>query len=229
MPRRLVSSELFRNEEVSELDFAGRLFFIGCITYADDDGRLKGSEKWLKAQIFPYDSNISEEFIKQYKKECHDKGIIHCYHVNGSEYISLPKWGKWQSIRADRRKESEFPPPDNHLTTNSQPQDNQVGDKCLHNINKDNISKDNIIGEIFNTFNDNFQKITEKTKDIIDDFINEYGEEKVKYALDEAILYNKRTLKYVEGILKGNGDKKKSGITGNNPTGAFSNLDKEVD
>jgi DnaD/phage-associated family protein len=236
MPRRLITSDLFKNEKVSELDYAGRYFFIGLITHADDEGRLKGSSKYLKGNIFPYD-DISIETIETYKTKCHQLGIIHCYTINDMEIISFPSWEKHQTIRADRRKESNFPPPDNYTSTNSQPTDNQLSTECLHNINKDKLSKDNInkdniredvVGEIFKTFEDNFQKLTQKNTDILNDFIEEYGSDKVKNALDIAIKQNKRFLNYVEGVLKENGQQKRKeseGNAGNRPAGAFSDLD----
>ena len=77
----------------------------------------------------------------------------------------------------------------------------------------------NIIKEIFKLFEDNFQRITEITRDIISDHIDEYGEEKVLEALKESIKYNKRNLAYVGGILKNNGRPK---------TGAMSNLKTKI-
>jgi DnaD/phage-associated family protein len=86
-------------------------------------------------------------------------------------------------------------------STQSKVKDSKVKDS-KEETNKENS---NGIGKIFELFDENFQKITTKTADMINDYIEEYGTEKVIYALDEAVKYNKRNLKYVEGILKGNG------------------------
>lgn len=69
-------------------------------------------------------------------------------------------------------------------------------------LNKD-IKKE---GDIFKIFEDNFQKITRITTERLNDFIDTYGAEKVKTALEQAIKYNKRSLAYVEAILKGEGE-----------------------
>lgn len=116
MPRRMITSEIFSNDKVGELDIVGRLLFIGIITNADDDGRLKASPKFLKAKIFPYD-NIDPETIKEHRDLCNTLNLIHIYNINGSEYICLPGWLEHQSIRKDLYKASTLPPPDETTAT----------------------------------------------------------------------------------------------------------------
>lgn len=149
MPRRLVSSEIFFNDKVAELPTEGKLLFIGMITNADDEGRLKGSPKFLKARIFPYD-NIEVDSIKTFRDKCHRLGLIQCYEVDGFEYIRLVGWDEHQSLRKDRKKVSTIPLPlVNQLSTNCQPNDNhdgnQLSTKCHHKISKDKVIEDNII------------------------------------------------------------------------------------
>jgi len=73
------------------------------------------------------------------------------------------------------------------------------------NINKD---KESNAGDIYKLFDENFQRITQRTRDILNDLINEYGIDKVHSALDKAIRQNKRFINYVEGILKNSDNKK---------------------
>lgn len=63
-------------------------------------------------------------------------------------------------------------------------------------------------GEIFKVFNENFQSITERTRETLGDYIDTYGVDEVIVALDKAIKHNKRNLAYVEGILKSGGNNK---------------------
>ncbi len=72
------------------------------------------------------------------------------------------------------------------------------------------------ITKIFGGFADNFQRVTPSIRDKLSDFIQNYGSDKVLYALDEAIKYNKRNLAYIEAILEGKGNKKQQ--TGKLPT-----------
>jgi DnaD/phage-associated family protein len=222
MPRRMVTSKLFQNEKVATLDYGGRYFFVGTITNADDDGRLKGSSKYLKANIFPYD-NITEEQIIKYRTTCHELGLIYYYIVNGIEIIMLPGWAEHQIIRGDRYHPSTLPPPnDNHQTTKGIPTNdnktttldikagipngNQPTTDGMLNIIEYNINKSNIIktsvGEIFKIFEANFQKITEINSNQLNDLIETYGIENVKVALVKAVKRNARNLAYVETILK---------------------------
>lgn len=144
MPRRLVTSEIMRNEKVAELDFAGRWFFLGLITNADDDGRVKGSAKYLKANIFPYD-DLTTEAIIEYRKKCHEIGLICFYSQNGTEAICLTGWGEHQAIRSDRYKPSTLPPPPfEAMATNGIPNDNQVSTVGMLKISKDSLIEDNI-------------------------------------------------------------------------------------
>ena len=272
MPRRMIYTDLFGNEKIAALDFAGRYFFIGTFTYADDDGRVKGSNLFLKGNIFPFDAEITEEVIGKYKKQCHDLGLLVVYEDNGKEFIHFPSWKEWQQIRSDRYKESKLPSPngrlpDNQPVTNGIPDDNQpvlnmensenppkekdtkksskkstknkdkdslISDKPtvsvsninpvtsgipvdnpvstsgIRNIREDNIREDNIrkeeeeekTGAAFKTFEDNYQKLTDSTTSRLGDLIDEYGVEKVNYALDEGIKYNKRSFGYIEAVLK---------------------------
>jgi len=130
MPRRLITSEIFRNEKFGSLDDSGRVFFIGCFSNADDDGRLKASPKYLKALLFPYDNDKTPEYIQELRDICHQLGLIHVYSQNGSEYLYCIGWEEHQVIRKDRRRPSVLPPPNTLTPTTRQPDDNQVSTTC---------------------------------------------------------------------------------------------------
>lgn len=55
MRGRIIDKELFCHEDLGNLDIQTRYFYIGLIVLADDEGRIKGSSKYLKGKIFPYD------------------------------------------------------------------------------------------------------------------------------------------------------------------------------
>lgn len=223
MPRRLITSEIFRNEKFGSLTDAGRLFFIGCFSNADDEGRLRGSPKYLKALFFPYDNDKTAENVLEMRNACQKLGLIYVYNINEAEYLYCIGWEEHQVIRKDRRKESNIPAPNMLLSTVKQPEDNQVSTSCQPVDNQspsndgliqyntiqsiyNNNNNDKNIGIIFQTFEDNFQRITETTKQQIMDFVDEYGSDKVLVAMNSAIKQNKRSLAYVEGILEKRGD-----------------------
>lgn len=151
MPRRLITSEICRNEKFGSLTDAGRVFFIGCFANADDDGRLKASPKYLKALIFPYDNDKNPDDVKEYRDKCNELGLIYVYNQNGSEYLYCIGWDEHQVIRKDRYRPSCLPAPnlllptipqpsDNHKSTISQPFDNP-------NPIQSNIIQSNIIDD----------------------------------------------------------------------------------
>ena len=79
-----------------------------------------------------------------------------------------------------------------------------------YNITKTRARAREVVAEVFKNFEDNFQKLTEKNTTILNDYIDEYGEDKVLEALNIAIKQNKRFLNYVEGILKNDGKDKRN-------------------
>jgi len=148
MPRRLITSEIFRNEKFGDLDDSGRVFFIGCFSNADDDGRLKASPKYLKALLFPYDNDKTPEYIQELRTLCHQLGLIHVYSQNGTDYLYCIGWEEHQVIRKDRHRPSVLPPPNTLMPTTRQPDDNQVSVSCptddSPNLIQSNPIKDNI-------------------------------------------------------------------------------------
>ena len=132
MPRRrMVDPQIWRNEKIGSLTDAGRLLFIGLFSQADDDGRLKASPGFLRANIFPYDKDKTAEDIKQLRDQCAELGLIRLYTNSKEEYLDIPGWFEHQQIRKDRYTPSKLPPFEeagnhlatsgNHLVTNRQP------------------------------------------------------------------------------------------------------------
>lgn len=132
MPRRrMIDPQIWRNEKVGSLPDAGRLLFIGIFSQADDDGRLKASPRFLKATIFPYDNDKSEQQIKQLRDQCAELGLIRIYTNSKTEYLDIPGWGEHQQIRKDRYNPSRLPsfeesdnqptPSGNHPSTTDEP------------------------------------------------------------------------------------------------------------
>ena len=79
-------------------------------------------------------------------------------------------------------------------------------------IDKDIDNREGVVGGevktglIFKTFDENFQRITETTKEQLSDLIEQYKADAVIIAMNKAIKQNKRRLAYVEGILKKSGE-----------------------
>ncbi len=144
MPRRMIEPDIWRNEKIGNLPDTGRLLFIGIFSSADDDGRLKASPKFLKATVFPYDNDKTDEQIRELRDMCASLGLIRIYSKNGQEYLNIPGWEEHQKIRRDRYNPSKLPDfekADNQMATTGQPTDNQPTTTGKHSIVKYSLVK----------------------------------------------------------------------------------------
>ncbi|MFW6116526.1 MAG: hypothetical protein ACOC6F_02255 [bacterium] len=133
MPRRMISPEIWRNEKVASLPDAGRLLFIGMFSNADDDGRLKASPRFLRATIFPYDNDKTDEQLRELRDRCARQGLIRVFSSDGQEYLDIPGWSQHQHIRKDRYSPSRLPgycERGNQMTPKCPPSDNQTTPIC---------------------------------------------------------------------------------------------------
>ena len=93
--KRMISGDLFEDNICSE-DFFTRLLWIGIIAaVADDQGRLIDNPAIMRARIFLYDKNVTDEMIQ----ESLDKlGNSICrYEAEGKRLIQIVNWWKYQT------------------------------------------------------------------------------------------------------------------------------------
>ena len=53
--QRFIHPDIWNDKKIAKLSFTERLFFIGCFSNADDEGRMIGDPAYLRAIIFKYD------------------------------------------------------------------------------------------------------------------------------------------------------------------------------
>lgn len=90
---RNIKPGFFQNEDLQELDFATRLFFIGLWTEADKEGRLEDRPKKLKNALFPADDVEVEQMLEGLAAY----GFISRYERAGKKIIQIVKWAKHQN------------------------------------------------------------------------------------------------------------------------------------
>jgi hypothetical protein len=105
----MIYSKIWTSEQFSILSQTARLLYIGTISIADDDGRLRGNPAYLKGQIFPYDDITSDEVLK-FRDEIVTAALLICYKVDNYEYLEHPNWTEYQKIRKDMYIPSRLPP-----------------------------------------------------------------------------------------------------------------------
>lgn len=105
---RTIKPELFSDERVGDLSHGARLLFIGLITMADDEGRLRELPTAINGHVFPYDE-VSPGRLGRWLGEIERSGMVVRYQADGKRYIAFRHWSRHQ--RVDRPNPSELPAP----------------------------------------------------------------------------------------------------------------------
>ena len=111
MPRiRTIKPEFWESEKVGSLSTGARLLFVGLISQADDEGRGRGSDRYLTSRLFPYDDPRIIRHIRRWVSEISEVGLAVFYDgKDGCRYYQLEGFKEHQKI--DRAKESKLPAP----------------------------------------------------------------------------------------------------------------------
>lgn len=125
---RMLHNEISKSLKVDRLSLPARLLFTWLISWADDEGRMKGDPKYVKGMVVPL-TNWSLKNIKKYLEDMRTQGLIYYWEEKNEWYIELVKWNEHQQIRKDRLIKSFLPSyksnDDNQVSTSRQPNDNQ--------------------------------------------------------------------------------------------------------
>lgn len=118
--KRMIDPSLWEDENFGKLSPRARILFIGLFSNADDEGRIRANDPYIRSTIFMYD-DLSLNEIKKIKAEVisvmkHAK----LYTVSDNEYIYFDNWATFQKQREDRIQPSSLPSVD----------DGQMTDKC---------------------------------------------------------------------------------------------------
>jgi hypothetical protein len=120
--KRMLHSKIWESSQFLELNYVGRLLFIGMISLGDDEGRLRGDGWYLKGHIFSRD-RVTPKEIEKLRDQIEKKGLIIVYKRETEIFIQHPNWTKYQTLRKDRFRYSEYPSPPSDIW---QPSDNQI-------------------------------------------------------------------------------------------------------
>lgn len=102
MPRRRLLDPSFTDDtEVAQLTRDERLFLVGCLRNADDEGRLLGHPAYLKSDIFMYDEDIDLKRMREIRDSTIKKMSswrpanfwhLKLYQNSGIDYLYFPHW-----------------------------------------------------------------------------------------------------------------------------------------
>lgn len=121
--QRFIHPEFWTDPSIGQLTPTERLFFIGCFSNADDEGRLLGNPAYLRSIIFPYD-DMSIDDVRTMR----DRVVAICrnlvlYNVDGVEYLAFRKWREYQKPKYPTP--SKLPPPPEEGNAPEGPEDNK--------------------------------------------------------------------------------------------------------
>lgn len=105
---RTLKPELWQDEAVGQLGPWPRLLFIGLITMADDEGRLRAMPTAIAGHVFPYDE-VAPRRLRGWLEEVAGMGLIELYAYGTTPYIQITGWAKHQKVY--KATPSTLPPP----------------------------------------------------------------------------------------------------------------------
>jgi len=94
--RRMIHPAFWQSYTMAQLTPGQRLLFIGLISNADDQGRLKGHPALIRSIVFPFD-DISVEAIDADLAAIAATGSLILYQVDGQVYIQIVGWWDYQA------------------------------------------------------------------------------------------------------------------------------------
>lgn len=110
MPRRrMVDPDFWNDSRIKKLSFTERLFFLGMINHADDEGRLLADPAFLRARIFPYDDFSLEDTRVMLDHILKINPNLQLYQNDGENYLSFRNWSRYQ--KPSHPQPSKLPPP----------------------------------------------------------------------------------------------------------------------
>lgn len=105
---RTLKPECWQDERVGALSRDARLLWVGLITMADDEGRLRALPSMILGHAFPWDE-IPPRKLSEWIEEIEGQQLIIRYEDAGKPYVAFRNWRRHQQINKSRP--SELPPP----------------------------------------------------------------------------------------------------------------------
>jgi len=110
MPRsRMVKPEFWTDEKTGMLEPVEKCLLLGMLNYADDEGLIKANPLYLKSVIFPYDSKIKTDKIKNTLRKLSELGLIFLYTKNNQSFAWIIKFRVHQRIDKPQKPQNPCP------------------------------------------------------------------------------------------------------------------------
>ncbi len=110
---RILKPEFWSDEKLALVPREARLTFAGLWTCSDDYGVTKGHPAWLKAQIFPYDVDLTVEDFRTWLSDLERIGVIDPFMADGESFFFIRNFADHQKV--DRPSKMRNPPCPRHI------------------------------------------------------------------------------------------------------------------
>jgi len=108
--QRFIHPDFWTDPSIGRLQPIERLFFIGCFSNADDEGRLLGEPAYLRSSIFPYDDMTLAEILAIRDRVLQICPNLVLYQDQGIFYLAFRKWAQYQQPRYAKKSKLPAPP-----------------------------------------------------------------------------------------------------------------------
>lgn len=110
---RILKPEFWSDEKLALVPREARLTFAGLWTSSDDYGVTKGHPAWLKAQIFPYDVDLTLGEFQKWLADLERIGVIEPFSADGESFFYIRNFADHQKV--DRPSKMRNPPCPRHI------------------------------------------------------------------------------------------------------------------
>lgn len=224
---RSIETKIRMSQSFSALSYRQRDLWHGLIVAADDQGRLPGHPAAVRSLVWPYD-DVSLADLTNDLDALQATGKILLYEIDGSKYIQIVNWWKYQKMQW--AGESNYPPPDGWIDRKryhgkgrkivTENWDTPGGfalliNKSLLNDNDKDNDNDNASQQskttkvddkgsqnVYSHYQNEIGMLSPGIADLLDNAVSEYGEEWVSESIQEAAKNNVRKWSYIDAILK---------------------------
>ena len=105
---RILKPEFWSDEKLALVPREARLTFVGLWTCSDDYGVTKGHPAWLKAQIFPYDADLTLTQFQEWLADLERIGVIGPFTADDESFFFIRNFSEHQKV--DRPSKMRNPP-----------------------------------------------------------------------------------------------------------------------
>ena len=93
--KRMIAPSFWEDEAIGACEPMARLLYLGMVAYSNNKGRVRADAQLLRANIFPYDEEITVKDVERWSNSLMEHEFIFMFRKNGREYYSIAPMGGW--------------------------------------------------------------------------------------------------------------------------------------